>query len=78
MTISGVILLPRPQNGFDFDTFQYDEHYFYDTDFIYTRVIDLQQSRDINIKEVLTYELSPVPPALIDEGGDMRIQGIHA
>ena len=45
---------------------------------IYTRVIGLQQSRDIDIKEVPTGELSPVPPALFDESGDMRIQAIHA
>ena len=46
----------------------------YNTDLVYTRVIGLQQSRDIDIKKVLTYELSPVPPALFDESGGMRIQ----
>ena len=46
----------------------------FDTDLIYTRVIGLQQSRDLNIKEVLKYELSLVPPALFDENGDMRSQ----
>ena len=54
-----------------------DETAIYD-DLIYTRVIGLQQSRDIDIKEVPTGELSPVPPALFDESGDMRIQAIHA
>ena len=47
-------------------------------DLIYTRVIGLEQSRDIDIKEVPTGELSPVPPALFNESGDMRIQAIHA
>ena len=46
----------------------------YDTELIYTRVIGLQQSRDLNIKEVLSYELSAVPTALFDEHGDMRSQ----
>ncbi len=36
----------------------------YDTDLIYTRVIGLQQSRDIDIKKELTCVRSPVPPAL--------------
>ncbi len=46
----------------------------YDTDLIYIRAIGFQQSRDIDIKKVLTYELSPVPPAHFDESCDMRIQ----
>ena len=36
----------------------------YATDLTHTRVIGLQQSRDIDIKKVLTYVLSPVSPAL--------------
>ena len=46
----------------------------YDTELIYTRVIGLQQSRDLDIKDVLSYELSAIPPALFDEHGDMRSQ----
>ena len=46
----------------------------HDTDLICTRVIGIQQSRYINTNEVLTYKLSPVPPSLFDESGDMRIQ----
>ena len=46
----------------------------YDTELIYTRVIGLQQSRNLNIKDVLMYELSAVPPALFNENGDMRSQ----
>ncbi len=44
-----------------------DDTLLNDTELIYTRVIGLQQSRNLNIKEVLTYELCAVPPALIDE-----------
>ncbi|KAG0720169.1 hypothetical protein GWK47_006923 [Chionoecetes opilio] len=47
---------------------------FRDTELIYIRVIGLQQSLDMDIKEVLTYELSATPPALFDENGDMRSQ----
>ena len=46
----------------------------YDTEFIYTRVICLQQYRDIDITDVLSYELSPVPVSLFDESGAMRAQ----
>ena len=52
-----------------------DETPIYDTDLKYTRVIGLQQLRDINITQVLTSELSRVPPALFDESDDTRIQG---
>ena len=46
----------------------------YDTELIYTRVLGLQQSRDLDIKNILKHELSPVPQALFDEHGDMRSQ----
>lgn len=46
----------------------------YDTELIYTRVIGLQaSSRDMNIEEVISCELSPVPTALFTDSGDMRI-----
>lgn len=44
------------------------------TEMIYTRVIGLQQSRSLNMKDVLSYELSAVPSALFDENGDLRSQ----
>ena len=47
---------------------------FYDTELIYTRLLGLQKSCDLNIKEVLANELSAIPPALFDENGDMRAQ----
>jgi len=51
-----------------------DDTPVYDTELIFNRVIGLQQSRDINIKDVLMYELSPVPAALFDDTGEMRSQ----
>ena len=50
-----------------------DETPVYDTELIYTRVMCLQQSRDINVEELLSYELSAVPPSMFDENGEMRI-----
>lgn len=46
----------------------------YDAELIYNRVLGLQPSRDLDIKDILRYELSPVPQALFDEHGDMRTQ----
>lgn len=40
----------------------------------YTSVMGLQQSRDLDIKEVLIYELFATPPGLCDENGDTRSQ----
>ena len=51
-----------------------DDTPVYDTELIFNRVIGLQQSRDINIKDVLMYELSPVPAALFDDSGEMQSQ----
>ena len=40
---------------------------------IYSRVLCLQKVRDVNMKDVLGYELSHVPPSMFDKTGDMRI-----
>ena len=46
----------------------------YNTELIYSRVMGLQaSSRDINISEVISCELSPVPTALFNDTGEMRI-----
>ena len=46
----------------------------YNTELIYSRVIGLQaSSRDISISEVISCELSPVPTALFNDSGEMRI-----
>ena len=44
-----------------------------DTNIIYSRVLVLQQSRDIDLNKVLQYELAPVPTSMFDEDGLMRI-----
>ena len=51
-----------------------DETPVYDTALIYTRVLGLQQSRNLDIKDVLTYEISAFPQALFNENSDMRTQ----
>ena len=45
----------------------------YDTNLIYSRVMGLQSSRDISMKDVLKYELSPVPTSMYEDNGGMRI-----
>ena len=46
----------------------------YDTELIFTRVIGLQASgREADFKDVLSYELSPIPTSLFDDSGEMRI-----
>jgi len=45
----------------------------YDTGLIYSRVLGLQAVRDINLKDILKFELAPVPPSMFEDNGDMRI-----
>ena len=45
----------------------------FDTELIVTRVMGLQQSRNLNINDVMTYELFPVPTALFDDNETMKI-----
>lgn len=41
------------------------------TNLIYSRVIGLQASgRDIDIKDILAYEIAPVPTSMVDDTGD--------
>ena len=45
----------------------------YDMNIIYSRVIGLQASgRDFDIKDVLSYELAPVPTSMFETTGEMR------
>ena len=44
----------------------------YDVNLIYSRVLGLQQSRDIDLKKVLKHELAPVPTSMFKESGEMR------
>jgi len=45
----------------------------YDMNLINSRVLGWQQTRDIDIKTVLTHELSPVPTSMFDDEDKMRI-----
>ena len=46
----------------------------YDTNLIYSRIIGLQASgREMNLKEVLKYELSPIPTSMFTTNGEMRL-----
>ena len=43
----------------------------YDTQLIFSCVIGLQaSSREVNFKDVLSYELAPIPTALFDDSGN--------
>ena len=45
----------------------------YDPQLIYSRVLGLQHVRDINLKDVMSFELAATPPSMFEENGDMRI-----
>ena len=45
----------------------------FDTSLIYSRVMCLQKVRDIDMKDVLGYELAAVPPSMFDETSEMHI-----
>lgn len=43
----------------------------YDTQLIFSHVIGLQaSSREVDFKDVLSYELTPIPTALFDDSGN--------
>jgi len=44
-----------------------------DTDLIYSRVMGLMSSRDIDLKELFFHELASVPTSIFEGNGDMRI-----
>ena len=44
----------------------------YDTELIFSRVIGQASSREVDVKALLSYELSPVPTAMFTETGEMR------
>ena len=43
----------------------------YDTNLIYSRVLS-QKKRDISLKDILKFDLTPVPPSMFEENGDLR------
>ncbi len=45
----------------------------FDTSLIFSRVLCLQKVRDIDMNDVLGYELSGVPPSMFEGTGEMRI-----
>jgi len=45
----------------------------YDTDLIYSRVMRLMSSRDIDLKELCFHELAPVSTSIFEGNEDMRI-----
>ena len=45
----------------------------YDANLIYSRVLGLQQSRSIELKDVLKHELAPIPTSMFKDNGEMRI-----
>ncbi|KAG0710302.1 hypothetical protein GWK47_023103 [Chionoecetes opilio] len=45
----------------------------FDTNLIYSRVMGLVSSRDIDLKELFSHELAPVPTSMFEDNGDMRI-----
>ena len=45
----------------------------YDTDVIFARVMCLLNTGQVNLEDVFSYELSPVPVSLFKENGEMRI-----
>ena len=46
----------------------------FNKELIYTRVIGIQaSSREIDIKQLLSYELSPIPTEMFSEYGEMKV-----
>ena len=45
----------------------------YDVNIIYSRVLGPQRTRSINLSDVLKHEISPIPPSMFKDNGEMRI-----
>jgi len=45
----------------------------YDVNLIYSRVLGVQQTRSINLTDVLKHELAPIPTSMFKDDGEMRI-----
>ena len=45
----------------------------YDVNLIYSRVLGLQQTRNIDLAYVLKHELAPMPTSMFKDSGEMRI-----
>ena len=44
-----------------------------DTNLIYSRVMGLMSSRDVDLTDVFSHELAPVPASMFEDRGDMTI-----
>ena len=45
----------------------------FDTKLIYSRVMRLMSSRDVDLKDVFSHKLAPVPTSMFEDNGEMRI-----
>ena len=45
----------------------------YDVNLVYSRVLGVQQTRSINLTDVLKHELAPIPTSMFKDDGEMRI-----
>ena len=45
----------------------------YDTELIYSRVIGLSATRNVDFSDVISHELAPIPTSLFTESGEMSI-----
>jgi hypothetical protein len=45
----------------------------YDTKLIYSREMGLMSTRDIDLKDVFSHELAPLPTSMFEDDGNMRI-----
>ena len=52
---------------------QVGEKDVYDVNLIYSQVLGLQQTRSINLTDVLKHELAPIPTSMFKDDGEMRI-----
>ena len=53
-------------------SFDKDKKLVLDPQMFFCRLLCVSRHREINLKEVLSYELTPVPPALFYDDGSMR------
>jgi len=52
-------------------SFDKDKKFVLDPEVLFRRLLYVARHREINLKEVLSYELTPVPPALFYNDGSM-------
>ena len=45
----------------------------FNTKLIFSRVLGLMTSREVDVEDILRYELAPIPTSMFEDNGDMRI-----